>query len=149
MGSSTLQRLLREAQMGFLLVDAPFDLPAFMITEDQFVGRGLFRVEQGRDQAMDLAGVGPITVMGARKLGQALGGQRIEAILDDAHLHRRQLSRMQGDQVAAIREDLLGLRELIGFEAAQGMGVALMDQPTEQSRRDYPAIEQDQHVRFD
>ena len=92
-----MRRLLREAQMGFLLVDTLFDLPAFMITEDQFGGRSLLGIKQGRDQAMDLSRIGHLTVMGARKLGQALGGQRIEAILDDAHLHRRQVGWMQGD----------------------------------------------------
>jgi hypothetical protein len=35
--------------MGFLLIDAGFDLPPFMVTENEFFGRSLLWVEQGRD----------------------------------------------------------------------------------------------------
>ena len=75
--------------MGFLLIDALFDLEAVMIAEDQFIGRGLLGVEQGRDQAMDLGRVSGITVVRARQLGQALCRQRLDAILDETHLHGR------------------------------------------------------------
>jgi hypothetical protein len=44
-----LQRLLAQAQMRFLLINAGLDFPAFMITQDPFIGRRLVRVQQGGD----------------------------------------------------------------------------------------------------
>jgi hypothetical protein len=47
--------------MGFLLIDAGFDLRAFVLTENEFFGRSLLLIEQGRDEAMHLARIGWVT----------------------------------------------------------------------------------------
>jgi hypothetical protein len=66
-------------------------------------------VEQGRHQAMQLTGIGVVARLRRRELGQSLGGVRFDMILDHAHLHGRQPRRMQGHEIAAIGEHLLGM----------------------------------------
>src|SRR5713101_4382155 len=73
--------------MGFLLIDARFDLPALMIAVDELEGRSLLWVEQGRHQAMQLTGIGVVARLRSRELGQSLGGVRLDAIRDHTHLH--------------------------------------------------------------
>lgn len=54
-------RLVAQAQMGFLLVDAGFNLPALMVAEDEFCGRRLLRVQQSRHQPKHLARISAVT----------------------------------------------------------------------------------------
>ncbi len=84
-----MQRLSTQTQMGFLLIDAGFDLPALMIAVDELEGRSLLRVEQGRHQAMQLTGIGVVARLRRRELGESLGGVWLDTILDHAHLHIR------------------------------------------------------------
>ena len=55
---------------------------------------------------------------------------------------------MQGDEVAAIGEDLLGMGELACLEACQGVGLPLMHQRTQHGDRDDATIHQDEHTRL-
>jgi hypothetical protein len=61
---------------------------------------------------MQLARVGTVGRLRGRKLCQVLGRARLDAILDHSHLHGGQPQRMQGEQIAAVGEDLLGMSEL-------------------------------------
>jgi hypothetical protein len=126
-----LQRLSTQPQMGFLLIDASFDLPALMIAVDELEGWSLLRVEQGRQQAMQLTGIRVVARLRRRELGESLGGVWLDAILDHAHLHIRQPHWVQGDQIAAIGEHLLGMGELVGLQTRQAVGLLLMDQRTQ------------------
>jgi hypothetical protein len=117
--------------MVFLLSDAGFDLPALMITADELKGRGELRIEQGGHQAMQVVRIGVVARLRRRELSQALGGVRLDAILDHTHLHGGQSQRMQGDEIAAVGEDLLSMGVLVGLEARQGLGLPLMDQRTQ------------------
>ena len=134
--------------MGFLLIDARFDFPALMIAVDELEGRSLLRVQQGRDQAMQLTRIGVVACLRRGELGESRGDVRLDAILDHAHLHSRQPHRMQGDQVAAIGEHLLGMGELPRFEACQGVSLLLMDQCTQLCGGADAAIHQDEHTRL-
>jgi hypothetical protein len=80
--------------MGFLLIDAGFDLPTFVITLDEVQGGILLWVEQGGDQAMHLMGIGVVARLRSRELRQSLGGGWLDALFNDAHLHGRQPHRM-------------------------------------------------------
>jgi hypothetical protein len=80
--------------MGFLLIDAGFDLPTFVITLDEVQGGILLWGEQGGDQAMHLMGIGRVARLRSRELSQSLGGGWLDAIFNDAHLHGRQPHRM-------------------------------------------------------
>src|SRR5260221_13600992 len=114
--------------MVLLLIDAGFDLPPFVITLDEVQGGILLWVEQGGDQAMQLTGIGVVARLRSRKLGESLGGVWLDTILDHAHLHWWEADRMQGDQIAAIGENLRSRGELVGLQARQGLSLALMDQ---------------------
>ena len=117
--------------MGFLLIDAGFDLPALMRTPDELEGRGERRVEQGGHQAVQLVRIGVVARLRGGELGQALSGVWLDAILDHAHLHIRQSHRMQGEQLAAIREHLLGMGVWACLQACQGLGLSLLHQRTQ------------------
>jgi len=54
--------------MGFLLIDARFDLPALMRTTDELEGWGELRVEQGGHQAVQLVRIGVVAVLRGGKL---------------------------------------------------------------------------------
>ena len=71
--------------MGFLLIDAGFDLPAFVVTENQFFGGSLLWVEQGHHFAMHLARIGWVTSVRAGELSQPICYRGVDAILNDAH----------------------------------------------------------------
>ncbi len=90
----TAHGLAAQAQMGFLFIDACFDLPAFMVAEDEPESRSLLRVQQGRHQPMHLGRIGAVARLRGRELCQALSRVRLDAILDHAHLHSRQPQRM-------------------------------------------------------
>src|SRR5260370_29639311 len=124
----TTQRLATQAQMVCWLIDADFDVPALMIAVDELEGRRLQRVERGGHQAMQLTGIGVVARLRSRKLGESLGGVWLDTILDHAHLHWWEADRMQGDQIAAIGENLRSRGELVGLQARQGLSLALMDQ---------------------
>ncbi len=44
LGTATAQGLLGQTQMAFVLIDAEFDFPAFVIEGDQLLGRSLLRL---------------------------------------------------------------------------------------------------------
>jgi hypothetical protein len=117
--------------MVLLLIDAGFDLPALMIAVDELEGRRLLRVEQGGNLPMQLTGIGVVARLRSRELGESLGGVWLDALLDHAHLHIGQSHRMQGEQIAAIGEHLLGMGVVVGLQARQGLSLALMDQRTQ------------------
>jgi hypothetical protein len=90
--------------MGFLLIDAGFDLPALLIAVNELEGRSLLRVEQGCHQAMQLTGIGVVARLRSRELGELLGGVWLDTILDHAHLHLlREADRMQGEKTSCHR----------------------------------------------
>ena len=64
----TAQRLPTQTQMGFLLIDARFDLPALMLAVDELEGRSLLWVQQGGHQPMQLTGIGVVARLRSREL---------------------------------------------------------------------------------
>lgn len=71
--------------MGFEFVNDQFDFPAFMVTADEFQGRGLHGIQQGGEQAMHLRRIGRRTVARAGLLVEFLSQAGMQTVLDDAH----------------------------------------------------------------
>lgn len=83
----TAHRLVAQAEMVFLLIDAGFNFPALMIAEDEFCGGRLLRVKQSCHQAMELAWISAVGCLRRRELRQALCRCRLDVIRDYPHLH--------------------------------------------------------------
>jgi hypothetical protein len=79
---------------------------------------------------MQLIRIGAVARLRRRKLSQALGRVRLDAILDHAHLHGWEVGWMQGNQIAPISQNLLGLGVMTCLQTRQSMGPLLMDQHT-------------------
>src|SRR2546421_3709174 len=136
--TTTAQRLLGQAQMVFVFIDAQLHLPAFMIQLDQSLGGSLLGIEPSGDQAPQLAMAGQV--------------RRIDAVGDHAQEQGlvqavRGLRRQPG-QVAAIGKPRTRVRQDMALQTCHDMGSFLahgLDQwPGKQS-----AIQQHQHLGAD
>jgi hypothetical protein len=77
---------------------------------------------------MQLAWIGAVGRLRRRELCQPLRRVGFDAIFNDAHLHGGQPQRMQGQQIAAISEQLFGMGELACRRGVPGPGLAA-DEP--------------------
>ena len=138
--------------MNFDLIDAQFDFPAFVVTQDQIEGAVALRVQQGRDEAMHRRWVRGRAGGRVRQQAHPLGDDGVQGILN--HPQREGFAqaatglRREFDQIRAIGEAARRLGQHALFQARQPVRPLGAHAGKDGAGEDAP-IQQDQHIGLD
>ncbi len=146
---TTAQGVSGEAQMDFDLINTQFDLPAFVVAQDERECRRAVGVEQGGDQAMHRRRVRSAAGGRVGQLAHRLRHALVQPVLNHAQEERlAQAATGLGcefDQVGAVAETAQRPGQHAGFQAGQPVRPLRAQAGKDRAGED-AAIQQDQHV---